>query len=383
MRKICVISGTRADYGLLYWLMREISSDPALQLQLLVTGTHLSPLHGNTEKLILKDGFAIAAKVPLPLKDNSDIGITKAVSWAIDKIGIALTRISPDMVVVLGDRYEMFAAATAAFIQKLPLAHIHGGEVTEGALDDGFRHAISKMATVHFPVTQSAQNRLIRMGEQPGRIFMFGSPGVENIKRLSLKTKNQLQLDTGIDFSHPTAMVTYHPATLEKISPQKQVTQLLSALEKTTLNIVFTMPNADAGGQVFTKTIKTFVQKHKERCFFIPSMGQINYLSSLKYAKVVIGNSSSAIIEAPCFGVPVVNIGIRQKGREFSANIFSCEIHEHAISSTIKKACSYKRRKVKGYYTAGKTSFKIKEKLKHIALSSDFLRKGFYDSEIS
>ena len=282
--------------------------------------------------------------------------------------------------VVLGDRYEIFATAIAAFVLKIPIAHIHGGEVTQGVLDDGFRHSISKLASLHFTANSSYRNRLIQMGENPKRVFTVGAPGLDTIKRTKLKSKSELAKIFDIDFTQKIALVTYHPVMLGAVSPLTQITNLLRALDTCDLFCIFTMTNADEGGALIAKEIDGFINDNPVRRRMIKSFGQINYLSMLKYVQIMIGNSSSGILEAPSFNLPVVNIGDRQNGRIFSKNIFRSGYSTSSIQSTIKEALAATGKvSVTSPFGDGNASKRIVKVLRSIRLDDTLLQKGFYD----
>ncbi|MFH1428301.1 MAG: UDP-N-acetylglucosamine 2-epimerase [Candidatus Margulisiibacteriota bacterium] len=380
-RKICIVTGSRADYGLLRPLIKEVSDDDHLSLQIIAAGMHLMSRHGFTYKQIIQDGFKIDAKVDVGLKTDTDIETAMAAGRGVTGFAGAFQRLKPDIVVVLGDRYEIMAAATAAMLMGIPIAHIHGGEVTVGAFDDAIRHAITKMAYLHFVSHKDYARRVIQMGEDPKRVFNYGAPGLDSIKALKLLSKDELEKYLDFKLDKNTALVTYHPVTMEKGSTKEQINNLLLALDKSDLRIVFTMPNADPENDIIFKKIETFVQKNpdKSRCY--TSLGQLRYLSLMQYAGVMIGNSSSGIIEAPSFQLPVVNIGSRQKGRIRAENVIDTPADPSAIARAIKKALSPVFQKniktLKNPFGNGTASVRIKDELKGIDLSN--LQKGFYD----
>jgi UDP-hydrolysing UDP-N-acetyl-D-glucosamine 2-epimerase len=382
-RKICIITGTRAEYGLLYRLLRAIKDDKSLKLQIIASGTHLSKEFGLTYKQIIKDGFIINKKVRSIFYSQGEISLARSIAIACMGFEQALKKLKPDIVVILGDRYEMFAAAVAAYTLQIPIAHIHGGEVTAGVLDEAFRHSITKMAYLHFPCIKQYADRIIRMGESPRRVFVAGALGIENIKRLNLLSKSGLEKALNFRFKRKTAVITYHPETLGKVSSQKQIKELLEAINPFKMDFIFTSPGAEAGSGIIREYIKKYVKKNKKRAEFFDSLGQIRYLSLLKYADLMIGNSSSGIIEAPSFRLPVVNIGDRQKQRYRCLNILDCKCSQKEIKRAIKKALSTgfrnKIAKVKSPFGKGETSAKIKKMLKTILLDKDILKKEFYE----
>ncbi|MFH1846208.1 MAG: UDP-N-acetylglucosamine 2-epimerase [Candidatus Omnitrophota bacterium] len=382
-RKICVVTGSRAEYGHLYWLLRAVEEDPSLKLQTVITGTHLSPEFGSTIDEIKKDGFGISGKVKILSSADKEEEMTKSIGRGMKGFTDILKKLNPDIVVILGDRFEVFSAAIAAYVLRIPVAHIHGGELTEGALDEGFRHSITKMASIHFPAAKIYADRIIRMGESPQRVFAFGAPGLDNIRGLDLLTKKELEDSLGFKIEKPTAVVTYHPVTLEKNTASVQMEELLSALDSFDMRIIFTMPNADTGYKVITGKIKKYAAKNKKHVKVFTSLGQIRYLSLLKYADLMVGNSSSGIVEAPSFRLPVVNIGDRQKGRIKPDNVIDCGYSSSEIKKAVKKALSPlfigSLAKMKNPYGTENVSVRIKDKLKKIKLGEGLIKKEFFD----
>ncbi|MGC5324877.1 UDP-N-acetylglucosamine 2-epimerase [Brevibacillus sp. SYSU BS000544] len=383
-RKICIVTGTRAEYGLLYWLMKEIQIDTELELQIIVTGMHLSPDHGLTYQIIEQDGYVINEKVEMLLASDTPVGITKSIGLATIGFADALNRLRPDIMVVLGDRYEILAAVQAALVAKIPVAHIHGGETTEGAIDEAIRHSITKMSQIHFVAADVYRNRVIQLGEHPSRVYCFGAPGIENINKLSLLRKEELEAELGISFDRPTFLVTYHPVTLSNEPTEQGMESLLLSLERfTDSNIIFTMPNSDTNGKIIAQMVHNFVKRHNERSKVFVSLGQMRYLSTIKYCDVVIGNSSSGIIEAPFFKKPTVNIGDRQKGRLKASSVIDTVEIEEEITKSIKYALSpafqEKLKSTASLYGTGNVSRKMKETLKTVKLDN-ILMKTFYDN---
>lgn len=385
-RKICVVTGSRAEYGLLYWLMYEINNDPDLELQIVVTGMHLSPEFGLTFQEIEKDGFFIDKKVEMLLSSDTENGISKSIGLGVIGFADAFQDLKPDIIVLLGDRFEALAAAIAAMVAKIPIAHIHGGEATEGIIDEAIRHSITKMATIHFPCTDKYAKRIKQLGEPEERIYNFGMPGLDNIYRLKLLNKEELETELNIKFRKYTAIVTYHPVTLENNTAERQIDNLLKALKEFDLQVIFTSANADTNSRIINKKIDKFVKTNPAKYRFYYSLGQIKYLSLLKYVDIMIGNSSSGITEAPCFKLPVVNIGNRQKGRVKAANIIDCDYTVNGIQKAISKGLStdfiYKIKDMKNPYDKfedGKTSSRIKEVLKNIKINQLLLMKSFND----
>ncbi len=332
-RKICVVTGTRAEYGLLSRLMRMIADSDQTQLQIIATNMHLSPKYGNTYQEIERDGFTIDKKIPILEEGKDDANATvKSMAKALAGFADAYDELIPDMVVVLGDRYEILAAATAALIQRIPIAHIHGGEITEGAYDDAIRHSITKMSHLHFTSTVQYRNRVIQLGEQPNRVFYVGALGVENIKKLSLLTKKEIEADVKFKLDKNTILVTYHPVTLGNHTVEQDINDFMAALEKRKdLRVFFTMPNSDTGSQVIVDAINEFVANNSDRAIAYKSLGIKRYLSVMKRVGAVVGNSSSGLIEVPSFGIPTLNIGDRQKGRIAATSVYDCKTDTKSI----------------------------------------------------
>lgn len=387
MKRICIITGTRAEYGLLKPVIERINKDKELELYLIATGAHLSPEFGLTYKEIEDDGYIINKKIEMLLSADTPNSIVK--SMGVEMIGLAdaLEDACPDMVVILGDRYEMLAAASAAMIHRIPIAHIHGGEATEGAIDDAIRHAITKMSYLHFASTEVYRNRIIQLGEEPERAFNVGALGVENIKTVKLLDKETLEKSIDFKFGENTIMVTYHPVTLEKESSAEKFGNLLHVLaKKTGWNIIFTKANSDTDGRIINQMIDRFVAEHKDRCIAYTSLGRVRYLSALKYCSVVIGNSSSGIIEVPSFHIPTVNIGDRQKGRVASGSVIHCGTSVESIDDALDKAMQDDfRQRIKSErnpYESKNTSSEIVRVIKYFLQNGIDMKKKFYDLSI-
>jgi len=341
MRKICVITGSRAEYGLLSGLMSAIKNDNDLQLQVIATNMHLSPEFGLTYKEIETDGFAIDKKVEMLLSSDTASGTTKSVGLATIGFADAYQDLKPDLIVVLGDRYEILAAVTAALFFKIPVAHLHGGEITEGAYDDAIRHAITKLSHLHFTSTESYRQRVIQLGENPECVFYVGAIGVQNALELKLMEKVELEKSLGFSFGDKLLLVTFHPVTLENETAKQQCENLLAVLaELTEFNIIFTLPNSDAEGRLIMGMIKDFVSKQADKSIAFNSMGKIRYLSTLQFVSAVIGNSSSGIIEVPSFEIPTLNIGDRQKGRIAAESVYNCGTSITDIKVGVKEVLS-------------------------------------------
>jgi len=316
IRKICVVTGSRADYGLLYWLMREIESIDNLKLQIVVTGMHLSPEFGLTFNQIEQDGFIIDYKVEMLLSSDSGIGISKSMGLGMIGFADAFEGLKPDLLVLLGDRFEIFSAASVATILKIPIAHLHGGETTEGAFDESFRHSITKMSHLHFVSMLDYRHRVIQLGEYPDRVFNVGAIGIDNIKRLSLLSRKDTEESIGFSLGKRNLLITFHPATLEKSTSKEQFSNLLGALEELEkTNLFFTKTNADTDSRVINKMIDKYVKNHSDKAIAYTSLGQLRYLSVMKHMDGIVGNSSSGLLEAPSFKIGTVNIGDRQRLR--------------------------------------------------------------------
>ena len=384
-RKICIVTGSRAEYGLMYWLMKEIQEDPDLELQIITTGMHLSPEFGLTYKVIEEDGFVINEKVEMLLSSDTPVAIAKSMGLGIIGSADALERLKPDIMVVFGDRYEIFAACAAAMPARISIAHLHGGESTEGAIDEGIRHAITKMAHLHFVATEKYKERVIQMGEQPGRIFCYGAPALDNIRRLKLLDQKEFERSIGFALGTKNILITFHPVTLEKDSAGPQFGDLLAALErfKEDTKFIFTRPNSDTESRIIIKMINNFVEENSDKAISFDSLGQLKYLSALKHVDMVVGNSSSGLIEAPSFRIPTINIGDRQKGRIQAQTIISCDTRRESIVDAIKKGFSKEfRDSIKDAvnpHGEGGASSLIKDNLKHIELCECLIKKVFYN----
>ena len=342
-RKICVVTGSRAEYGILRGLMKAIKDDPELMLQVIATNQHLSKLQGETYKEIERDGFTIDYKVYMADDEAPDNANTtaKSISRGVSGFADAFDALKPDMLLILGDRYEMLAVASTALIYKIPIAHLHGGEITEGAFDDAIRHAITKMSHLHFTSTEAYRKRVIQLGEQPDRVFNVGALGVENVMKNDFMTKEEIEQSLNFQMTDKCFLCTYHPVTLSNMSSEAQVLNLLKALDSyKDYHIIFTYSNSDTNSQIIIKSIQEYVDQNPGRCMFIPSLGQRRYFSALKYVKAVLGNSSSGIIEVPSFGIPTLNIGDRQKGRLAADSVLNCETDTQSILTGLDRVLS-------------------------------------------
>lgn len=382
MKKICVVTGTRAEYGLLYWFLKEIESDKELQLQLIVTGMHLSPEFGLTYKEIEKE-FSVNKKIEMLLSSDTSVGISKSMGLAQISFAESYDELKPDIVIVLGDRYEIFSATSAAMIAKIPIAHLHGGEKTEGAFDESIRHSITKMSHLHFTATNEYKNRVIQLGEHPSRVFNVGGMGIENIKRLKLLSKDEFEKLIEFKLNIKNILVTFHPVTLENSTAKEQFQQLLDAIDELEdTNIIFTKANSDTDGRVINQMIDEYVTKNFQKSVQFTSLGQLRYLSALQYVDAVVGNSSSGLAEAPSFRIGTINIGDRQKGRIKASSVIDCEPNKDSILKSFEKLYSKEFQNslinVKNPYGDGCASKKIVEILKNVDLKN-ILKKSFYD----
>jgi UDP-hydrolysing UDP-N-acetyl-D-glucosamine 2-epimerase len=379
VRKILVVTGTRAEYGLLYWTMKAIDQDRDLELQLIVTGNHLVREYGYTVNEIEKDGFKIDEKIDMIINSEEKSSIVKSMGVELIQMAQAFDRLKPDILLILGDRYETFIAASCAMMMNVPIAHINGGESTEGLVDEQIRHAITKMAHIHFPGCEYYKDRIIKMGEEAWRVHNVGQSGIENINKLELLDKDQLEKSLNIVFNKPIFLITYHPVTLELENIEQQIDNLLKAIKNFDAKFIFTYPNADFGSKVIINKINEFVRRN-ENAYIYYSLGQLKYLSLLKYASVMIGNSSSGIIEAPEFRIPVVNIGNRQKGRFRNKNIIDTDYTSEGIYLGIDKALNDKDfinslNNMKNVYGDGNTSKKIVNIIKNVELDNKLMFK--------
>ena len=381
-RKVCVVTGTRADYGLLFWLMKEIEKNKNLDLQVLVTGMHLSPEFGLTYKEVAKD-FIINKKIEMLLSSDTPIGICKSIGLAQISFSETYEELKPDLLILLGDRFEIFAAATAAMISRIPIAHIHGGELTEGLIDDPIRHSITKMSHLHFTCAEEYRRRVIQLGESPEKVFNVGGLGIENIKRLKLLSKSKLEDAINFKLGEKNALVTFHPVTQETSSSKRQFESILKALEYIgPINIIFTKSNGDTDGRIINKLIDNYTLKNKKTSISFKSMGQLLYLSTLKHIDFVIGNSSSGLLEAPTFKIPTINIGDRQKGRIKADSVIDCipnvtkiiDAIEYSYSQSFKNIVS----NVINPYGNGRASKRIVNYLTRANLLN-ILKKPFYN----
>ena len=387
MKRIGIMTGTRAEYGLLKSLMQEINKDNDLELYLIVSGMHLSPEFGMTYKEIEEDGFEINAKVEMLLSSDSPAGISKSIGLGVIGFADEFQRADLDMLILLGDRYEALSAAISAMVMRIPIAHLHGGELTEGAIDEGIRHSITKMSYLHFTSTEQYRNRVIQLGENPERVFYVGALGVENIKKINLMTKEELEKSIHFEIDENTVVVTYHPVTLENNTVEEQFLNLLKVLDRNPkIRMIFTKANADTNGRIVNELIDKYAAQNSERACAFMSLGQKRYLSALKYCRIVIGNSSSGIIEAPSFGKPIINIGDRQKGRICADSVINCGYTQQEIQQAMETALTEefenKARNCRNPYEKENTAANIISVIKDYLLNDKInLKKRFYDLE--
>ena len=377
MRKVAVFTGTRAEYGLLYWLLKDIKADPDFELQILASAMHLSPEFGLTYKQIEEDGFEITEKVEMLLSSNTSVGTAKSIGLGVIGFADALDRMQPDLIIILGDRFEALAVAQAAMILRIPIAHIHGGEITEGAYDDAIRHAITKLSFLHFTSTKEHKNRVIQLGEDPSRVFDVGAVGLDHLQRSKLMSLKELSSSLSFKLDKPYLLVTYHPVTLASEPARESFNNLLKALDEyKEFQVILTYPNADDGGREIIPLLEEYANNNSKRVLAIPSLGQLRYLSAVKYASAVVGNSSSGIIEVPSFKVATVNIGERQRGRMAASSVFNSNATADGIGAALKEALDADLSQVINPYGKGNASQSILDEIKSVDLSSI---KVFYD----
>lgn len=388
MKKICIVTATRAEYGLLKPLIKKISRANNLELQLVVTGMHLSAEFGLTYQEIEEDGYPIKAKIEMLLSSDTPAGITKSMGVALIGFADYFSENQPDMVIILGDRYEMLAVASSAMIARIPIAHIHGGELTEGAIDESIRHSITKMSHLHFTTTEEYRKRVIQLGEQPRTVFNVGALGIENVKTAKLLSRKELENSLNFYFTSQTILVTYHPVTLEEMTAKTQFEKILNVLSRhKEFSVIFTKANSDTDGRIINKMIDDYIKDNQDRCKAFTSLGQLRYLSTLQFCSVVVGNSSSGIIEVPSFGIPTVNIGDRQKGRISGKTVIHCGNGEQEIENALNVALSYKfKTEIKDAanpYEGENTSDKIIEVVTKFLEEGIDLKKIFYDLDVT
>ena len=382
MKKICVVTGSRADYGLLRWVMEGISKSPQLELQLVVTGMHLSPEFGLTVDAIEADGFNANCQIEMLLSSDTPVGVTKSIGLGMIGFSDALTNLKPDMMLLLGDRYEILASAIAAMIARIPIAHLHGGETTEGAVDEAIRHSITKMSHLHFVAADEYRHRVIQLGEHPDYVFNVGGLGIDSILRLKLLSRNELEDQLGFELLARNLLITFHPITLEQGASAEHMDELLMALaELEDTGLIFTMPNADTEGRALFRQIEHFCAAHLHARAYT-SLGQLRYLSCIEHCDGVVGNSSSGLIEVPSFRRGTINIGDRQKGRLRASSIIDCNADRVSISSALNRLFSDEFQEellaVQNPYGDGSASDKVIRTLEDLPFER-MLKKTFYD----
>lgn len=379
--KICVITGTRAEYGLLFWLMKELEKDDSFELQIIATGMHLSPEFGLTYKEIEKD-FVINKKIEMLLSSDTAVGVSKSIGLAQISFAEVYEELKPNLVLVLGDRYEIFAATSAAMIARIPIAHLHGGEKSEGVIDESIRHSLTKMSHLHFAATQEYKNRIIQLGENPSRVYNVGGLGIDNIKKLKLLNKEEFENSINFKLNKKNLLVTFHPVTLENNSAKEQFEQILQAFnELKETNIIFTKANSDTNGRVINQMINEYVTNNSN-CIAFTSLGQLRYLSALQHIDAMVGNSSSGLLEAPSFNLATINIGDRQKGRIKASSVIDCQPQKDDLINAIEKIYSSEFNNIlkesSNPYDNGETTKKIIDILKKTNLNN-ILKKEFFD----
>ncbi|MBF0531671.1 MAG: UDP-N-acetylglucosamine 2-epimerase (hydrolyzing) [Candidatus Omnitrophica bacterium] len=381
-RKICVFTGSRAEYGLLFPLLNLLRGDQDFVLQLMVSGMHVAAQFGDTYRAIAADGFPIRAKIDIELCSDTPPGICRSIGLGVERYAAALARLRPEVIVILGDRFEAFAAATAAMVARIPIAHIHGGEATWGSIDEPMRHAITKMSALHFTSTEEYRRRVIQLGERPGTVFNVGALGIDNIRSMDLLSKEDFAKMLGVGWRDKNLLVTFHPVTLEKGQAASQIGELLAALESfPDIFVIFTKANADTEGQVINQRIAVYARRHRDRCAVFASLGQRNYLSALRQVDGVVGNSSSGIIEAPSFQIGTINIGDRQQGRVQARSVINCPPRRESIVKALRKLYTRKfqaeLKSVTNPYDRGGPARQIWAVLRRVREFN--LKKVFYD----
>lgn len=384
MKKVCIVTATRAEYGLLKSVIEKMSRLKEIDLRLVVTGMHLSPEFGLTYREIENDGYLIDQKIEILMSSDTSVGITKSMGVALMGFADYFSVCRPDIVVILGDRYEMLTVAIAAMMAQIPIAHLYGGEKTEGAVDEAIRHSITKMSHLHFTATEEYRRRVIQLGETPENVYNVGALGVENAKKVSLLSKEELEKQIGVHIVSPTIIVTYHPVTLETLTAKEQFENILTVLDKyKEVFIIFTKANADADGRIINQMIDKYVNENNARCAVYVSLGQLRYLSALQYVDMVLGNSSSGLIEVPSFHIPTINIGDRQRGRSCAGTVINCgntvEEIEQAFQMALSEKSMHSFANVNNPYEKEGTSDKIVETICNALNYGIVMKKSFYD----
>lgn len=376
-------TGSRAEYGLLFWVLNDLREDADFDLQLVVTGMHLAPEFGNTVREIERDGFAIARRVEMLLSGDTPTAIAKSIGLGVMGMSDALDQLKPDLAVLLGDRFEIFAAAQACLVHGIPIAHIAGGDTTEGAIDESMRHAITKLAHVHFVTNELAARRVRQLGEDPKRIFNVGSPGLDHLRRRPLLDRRALEDVLEARLGEQNLLITFHPVTLHDDKGEGEFRALLAALEALdpSFRLWFTRPNADSGGRAIVAALDTWVAVHRDRAKVYTSLGQLPYLSLMAQVNAVVGNSSSGLYEAPSLGVATVDIGDRQKGRLAAPSVWRCSGEQSAIKQAIDRAIARNYRGTVNPYGDGRSSSRILDVLRVLPSRAELLRKSFHMKE--
>ena len=382
-KKICFFTGTRAEYGLLKPLMQKVKDEDEFQIQIIASGMHVSPEFGLTYKEIERDGFTINEKVEILLSSDTDIGVSKAMGLGLISFSDSLKRLNPDILIVLGDRFEALSVSITAYVMKIPIVHLYGGGTTEGALDEGFRHSITKMSYLHFTSTEKYRKRVIQLGENPERVFNVGAIGLDNIKNLKLLNLQTLEKELNLNFGEKNILFTYHPVTLDIEKLSEELDQIFGALEELIFQgykIIITKSNADQGGRFINKYIDDFSSKYKEKVFAYTNLGTLKYLSVMKYVNLVMGNSSSGIVETPSFKIPTVNIGDRQKGRVRGNSVIDVNPKKEEILNAVKKAEKIAKNKIFNPYDQGGATERIYRTIEECLLNNKInLKKEFFD----
>lgn len=381
-RKICVATGSRAEYGLLRWVMEGVRETRGLELQVIATGMHLSPEFGLTYREIEKDGFSIDRKVEMLLSSDTPTGLAKSMGLGLIGFGEALQQLQPDLMLVLGDRFEIFSAVAAATVARIPVAHLHGGEATEGAFDEAIRHSITKMSHLHFVAAKEYRNRVIQLGEHPDRVFVVGGLGIDNINKLRLLERAELEQALEFELGQKNLLITFHPVTLESATSADQMAELLASLAALDdAHLIFTMPNADTDGRVLFDMIERFVAPRPDARAYT-SLGQLSYLSCIRHVDGVVGNSSSGLLEVPTFHKGTINIGDRQRGRLKAESVIDCSPDRQSITKALERlysaAFQATLETVRNPYGEGGASEKIVQVLRDYPLDT-VLKKSFYD----
>lgn len=383
-QRVCVVTGSRSEYGLLRWILEDLKVDPAIELQLIVTGMHLAPEFGSTVRDIERDGFQIARRVEMLLSSDTAGGVAKSMGLGVLGMSDAIEQLAPDLVLVLGDRYEILAAVQTCLVHRVPVAHVAGGDTSEGAFDESIRHAITKMAHIHFVTNEQSARRVRQLGEDPQHVHIVGSPGLDQLRRAPLLEREALETELGAQFGERNLLLTFHPVTLEADDGQQQFVELLAALEQLEpdIKLWFTRPNADAGGRMMAAMLDDWVAARSDRARVYSSLGQLRYLSLMAQADAVVGNSSSGLYEAPSLEIPAVDIGDRQRGRLAAASVLHCAPQRLAIRDAIARALALDCRGVVNPYGDGYSAARIVAVLRDLPAAAQLLKKRFHTPEV-